>query len=84
MNEIDWWRKNHQMLCPVLNFVVINWHENYKHIACADLVNVNIALNLHSYEENYSLILFWCSLNHKIPGSYLLSHYNCTCASCTI
>ena len=26
--------------------------KSYKNIACTDFVNVNIALNLHSYEEN--------------------------------
>ena len=26
----------------------------YKNIACTDFVNLNIALNLHSYEESYS------------------------------
>ena len=26
--------------------------KNYKNIACANFVNVNIALSLHSYEEN--------------------------------
>ena len=31
--------------------------KNYKNITCADCVNVNIALNLHSNEENQSFIL---------------------------
>ena len=31
--------------------------KNYKNIACTDFVNVNIALNLHSYEESLSFIL---------------------------
>ena len=31
--------------------------KNYKNIACIDFVNVNIALNLHSYEESLSFIL---------------------------
>ena len=26
--------------------------KNYKNIACIDFVNIDIALNLHSYEEN--------------------------------
>ena len=26
--------------------------KHYKNIACANFVNVNIALSLHSYEEN--------------------------------
>ena len=31
--------------------------KNYKNIACTFFVNVNIALNLNSYEKNYSFIL---------------------------
>ena len=31
--------------------------KNYKNITCADCVNVNIAVNLHSYEENESFKL---------------------------
>ena len=31
--------------------------KNYKNIAYTDLVNVNIGLNLHSYEENSNFIL---------------------------
>ena len=27
--------------------------KKYKNIACTDFVHVSIALNLHSYEENY-------------------------------
>ena len=28
----------------------------YKNIACTDFANVNIYLNLHSYEENYTRV----------------------------
>ena len=31
--------------------------KNYKSIACTDFMNVNKALNLYPYEENYSFIL---------------------------
>ena len=31
--------------------------KNYKNIACTDFMNVNIALNVHSYEENKIFIL---------------------------
>ena len=31
--------------------------KNYKNVACAFFVNVNIALNLTSYEKNWSFIL---------------------------
>ena len=31
--------------------------KNYENIACTDFVNVNIALTLHSCEEDYSFIL---------------------------
>ena len=30
--------------------------KNYKNIGCGDFVNINIALNSHAYEENYSFI----------------------------
>ena len=30
---------------------------NDKNIACAGFANVNVTLNLHSYEENYSFML---------------------------
>ena len=32
-------------------FLYVNM-KNYTNIACTDFKNVNIALNLHSYEEN--------------------------------
>ena len=40
------------MFWLALNQVVIDEHKKYKNIVCTDFVNVNIALNLHSYEEN--------------------------------
>ena len=39
------------MFWLVLNYIYIHM-ENYRSIACTDFVNVNIALNLHSYEQN--------------------------------
>ena len=33
-------------------WLVFVYVKNYKSIACTDFLNVNIALNLHSYEEN--------------------------------
>ena len=31
--------------------------KNDKNISCTDFVNVNTALNLHSFEENWSFVL---------------------------
>ena len=49
-------------------------------------MNLNIALNLHSYEENQGFVLEFikkcitcCSLNHKIRD--IFDHTSCTCAS---
>ena len=55
--------------------------KNYTIFAYADFVNLNIALTLHSTEENWSFILelkircvLCCSLNHKIRDTYLGRH----------
>ena len=40
------------MFWLVLNYVVKHEHEKLQKTLHADFVNVNIALNLHSYEEN--------------------------------
>ena len=52
--------------------------KNYKNITCTDFVNLNVALNLHSYEENWSFIAefikkdtFCCSLNKKTQDTVL-------------
>ena len=49
----------------------------YKNIVCTIFVNVNIALNVHSYDENYSFILEFVkrciicgSLNYKMQDIY--------------
>ena len=49
----------------------------YKNIVCTIFVNVNIALNVHSYDENYSFILefvkrciIFGSLNYKMQDIY--------------
>ena len=30
--------------------------KSHKNIACIDFANVNVALNLHAYKENYSQV----------------------------
>ena len=53
--------------------------KNYKNIARTDFVNVNITLNLHSYEDRFlhrfilelkKRCIFCGSLNHKIQHTY--------------
>ena len=53
MNEADQWKK--KILPNVLASFKVPCYtnmKNYKHIACTDFVNLNIALHLHSYEEH--------------------------------
>ena len=40
------------MFCLVLNMLWYISMKNDKNIASTDFVNVNISLNLHSYQEN--------------------------------
>ena len=61
--------------------------KNYKSIAYTDFVNVNIALNLHSYEENQSFTLEFIKkmyllmlLSHKIQDTCIQSYHDRTCA----
>ena len=60
LNEWDWSMKGKNSVeCFGLFYsmsLYINM-KNDKNIACTDFVNVNIALNLHSYEDNYSFSL---------------------------
>ena len=61
-------------------------YTNDKNIAFANFVNAIIALNLHSYEENWKFYtrvykkrcVFCCSLNQKIGNTYLWSYCDCT------
>ena len=45
-------KEKNRMFWLVLNYAVIVNMKNYKNIAWTYFVNVNIALNLHSNEEN--------------------------------
>ena len=49
--------------------------KNHKNIACADSVNVNIAFNLHSYEENKSFILETLIYDHIAVERALRAQY---------
>ena len=40
--------------------------KDYKNIACTNFVNVSIAVNLHSDEENYSFILDFIKKIHLL------------------
>ena len=56
--------------------------KNYKKIACTDFVNVNLAINIFSYEGNKNFIpefikrmyIFCCSLTHKIRDTFIYDH----------
>ena len=49
--------------------------KNYKNLTSTDFVNVNIALNSHTNEENYSFILEFIKnvsfVKYKIQDNYL-------------
>ena len=54
-NEWDWLMKNKNPVKCFGFFKTTSLYtniKNYKNIACTFFVNVNIALNLNSYEEN--------------------------------
>ena len=57
LNEWDWSMKEKKSVkCFKVCRYTLTWNI-LKNIACTNFVNINIALNLYSYEGNYSFIL---------------------------
>ena len=52
MTLIDKRNKFQLFWLVLINVIIYINMKNYENIECADFVNVNIALNLHFYEEN--------------------------------